>query len=89
MSLYIDSQKDLIHALNRALYQHDPANTYCSLNEGMEDEYISEACEIARDFEKGSTLQQAMNRVMQVNFNGQYEQRKLMAAYNDVRSNMI
>ena len=49
-----------IDAINQLLWQLDPMNTCCNVNEGMEDEYWSQASEIARRLEQGETPRAAI-----------------------------
>ena len=51
---------DLIARLSRALHNLDPMNTGCSINEGMEDEYDSEARKIVHLLKTGIPLRQAV-----------------------------
>lgn len=48
--------------LSRALYQHDPMNTSCSVNEGMEDEYLNQAMDIVQHLSEGVPLRDALIR---------------------------
>ena len=49
-----------VDAINQLLWQLDPMNTCCNVNEGMEDEYWSQASEIARRLEQGETPRAAI-----------------------------
>ena len=49
-----------VDAINHLLWQLDPMNTCCNVNEGMEDEYWSQASEIARRLEQGETPRAAI-----------------------------
>lgn len=42
-----------VDAINQLLWQLDPMNTCCNVNEGMEDEYWSQASDIAERLEQG------------------------------------
>ena len=49
-----------VDAISQLLWQLDPMNTCCNVNEGMEDEYWSQAREIARRLEQGETPRAAI-----------------------------
>ena len=49
-----------IDEINQILWKLDPMNTCCNVNEGMEDEYWSQASEIARRLEQGETPRAAI-----------------------------
>ena len=49
-----------VDAISQLLWQLDPMNTCCNVNEGMEDEYWSQASEIARRLEQGETPRAAI-----------------------------
>lgn len=49
-----------IDAINQLLWQLDPMNTCCNVNEGMEDEYWSQASDIAKRLEQGETPRAAI-----------------------------
>ena len=49
-----------IDEINQLLWNLDPMNTCCKVNEGMEDEYWSQASEIARRLEQGETPRAAI-----------------------------
>lgn len=49
-----------IDEINQLLWNLDPMNTCCNVNEGMEDEYWSQASEIARRLEQGETPRAAI-----------------------------
>ena len=49
-----------IDEINQILWNLDPMNTCCNVNEGMEDEYWSQASEIARRLEQGETPRAAI-----------------------------
>ena len=49
-----------VDAINQILWKLDPMNTCCNVNEGMEDEYWSQASEIARRLEQGETPRAAI-----------------------------
>ena len=49
-----------IDEINQTLWKLDPMNTCCNVNEGMEDEYWSQASEIARRLEQGETPRAAI-----------------------------
>lgn len=42
-----------VDAISQLLWQLDPMNTCCNVNEGMEDEYWSQASDIAERLEQG------------------------------------
>ena len=42
-----------IETLNNILWRIDPMGTCCAVNEGMEDEYLTEAREIAERLSRG------------------------------------
>lgn len=52
----------LILRVSQQLYQHDPLNTCCSVNEGMEDEYLSQAKDIVHHLSEGVPLRDALIR---------------------------
>ena len=49
-----------VDAISQLLWQLDPMNTCCNVNEGMEDEYWSQASEITRRLEQGETPRAAI-----------------------------
>ena len=49
-----------VDAINQLLWQLDPMNTCCNVNEGMEDEYWSQASDIAKRLEQGETPRAAI-----------------------------
>ena len=49
-----------VDAISQLLWNLDPMNTCCNVNEGMEDEYWSQASEIARRLEQGETPRAAI-----------------------------
>ena len=49
-----------IDEINQILWKLDPMNTCCNVNEGMEDEYWSQASEIAKRLEQGETARAAI-----------------------------
>ena len=49
-----------IDAINQLLWQLDPMNTCCNVNEGMEDEYWSQASDTAKRLEQGETPRAAI-----------------------------
>lgn len=54
--------QQLAHCLSRALYQYDPMNTGCGVNEGMEDEYLNQATDIVQHLSEGVLLRDALIR---------------------------
>lgn len=58
MSAFLDPQ--WIQLISQQLYEHDPMNTCCNGNEGMEDEYLGEAKDIVRHLCDGLPLQEAL-----------------------------
>ena len=53
-----DSQ--LVLRVSEQLHRHDPMNTCCCVNEGMEDEYLGEAEDIVRRLSDGGPLRDAL-----------------------------
>ena len=49
-----------VDEINHLLWQLDPMNTSCNVNEGMEDEYWSQASEIAEQLDKGEAARAAI-----------------------------
>ena len=49
-----------VDEINHLLWQQDPMNTCCNVNEGMEDEYWSLASEIAERLDKGEAARAAI-----------------------------
>ena len=49
-----------VDAINQLLWQLDPMNTCCNVNEGMEDEYWSQASDIAERLGQGETPRAAI-----------------------------
>ena len=49
-----------VDAISQLLWQLDPMNTCCNVNEGMEDEYWSQASDIAERLEQGETPRAAI-----------------------------
>ena len=49
-----------IDEINQILWKLDPMNTCCNVNEGMEDEYWSQASDIAKRLEQGETPRAAI-----------------------------
>ena len=49
-----------VDEINHLLWQLDPMNTSCNVNEGMEDEYWSQASEIAEQLAKGEAARAAI-----------------------------
>ena len=56
----ISAEHQLIRQVAQVLYQHDPMNTGCSVNEGMEDEYLGQAKDIVRQVSAGMSLREAL-----------------------------
>ena len=56
------ADQQLIHRFSQQLYQNDPMNTCCNANEGMEDEYLSQAQDIAHHLSEGVPLREALMR---------------------------
>lgn len=52
----------LILRVSQQLHQHDPMNTCCSVNDGMEDEYTSQAKDNVRHLSEGEPLRDALIR---------------------------
>lgn len=55
-------ESQLVLRVSQQLHQHDPMNTCCSVNEGMEDEYLSQAKDIVRHLFEGVPLRDALTR---------------------------
>lgn len=51
---------DLTGHISKVLFEVDPMNTCCNVNEGMEDEYLSEARSIASLVRAGSSIRDAV-----------------------------
>jgi len=60
MSTFLDPQ--WIDLISQQLYEHDPMTTCCNVNDGMEDEYLSEAKDIVRHLTEGVPLRDALIR---------------------------
>lgn len=58
----------LADRISKVLHDIDPMNTYCSCNEGMEDEYLSEAKEIVNQMASGITLREAVRETFDRRF---------------------
>ncbi len=58
MSEFVDPQ--WAELISQQLHEHDPMNTCCNGNEGMEDEYLGEAKDIVRHLCEGVPLREAL-----------------------------
>ena len=58
----------LVSRLSRALHDLDPMNTCCHVNEGMEDEYDSEARQIVHLLQTDIPLHQAVKLTFDAKF---------------------
>lgn len=58
----------LTERIARRLYEIDPMNTCCNVNEGMADEYLSEAQEIAQLLGNGVLLKAAVKQTFDSRF---------------------
>lgn len=58
----------LTERIARCLHELDPMNTCCSVNEGMADEYLSEAQEIAQLLGHGVPLKAAVKQTFDSRF---------------------
>lgn len=58
----------LTKRIARRLYELDPMNTCCSVNDGMADEYLSEAQEIAQLLGNGVLLRAAVKQTFDSRF---------------------
>lgn len=62
------AEPGLLKHLSRSLHTLDPMRTGCSANNGMEDEYDSEAREIARRLHAGEPLLDAVKQTFDARF---------------------
>lgn len=58
----------LTERIARRLYELDPMNTCCNVNEGMADEYLSEAQQIAQLLGHGVLLRDAVKQTFDSRF---------------------
>lgn len=58
MTEFLDPQ--WVDLISQQLYERDPMNTCCNANEGMEDEYLSEAMDIVRHLCRRVPLRDAL-----------------------------
>ena len=81
MPMFVSTKEDLITVTTKILHDIDPASTCCNLNEGMEDEYATEARMIAEYFISGGMI---LKRAMMRTFEEQFDDR---FAFNETAFN--
>lgn len=87
--MFISTREDLIEATTRVLHDIDPANTYCNMNEGMENEYELEANEIVSRFlDKGMLLRRSFTTAFEETFDGTYNEQKVLMAYRVINNQL-
>ena len=82
MTMFVSTRNDLIEVATEVLYEIDPANTYCNMNDIFE-EYENEATLLADYFIKENMmLSTALTRTFNEQFGeGNYNTELLRAAY--------
>ena len=90
MTTFVSTREDLIEVATRVLFEIDPANTYCNMND-VDNEYENEASLIAEYFIKENMmLSTAMTRTFEEQFgNGNYNTELLRAAYIKLNDYML
>lgn len=83
------TKKDLVEVVTSILYHHDPAGTYCNLNE-IYDEYRQEAEMITNLFyNKNHTVRHALLVTFDHYFKNCYDIEKLGEAYREINAELL
>lgn len=88
---FVSTKLDLIEVATRVLFEIDPANTYCNMNEDMDREYENEASLLVEYFVKENMmLKRAVFLAFDKQFGkGAYSEEKLNEAYRKINEYLV